>query len=127
MQHCVSEYDYQCKKGISSIFSLQKEVEGEAIKRLTTIEVGLPNNQIIQAKAKCNQEPDSKSLELINIWINNSKVNRKKKMAFERPFQQEVNLGAQRRATEQHGDNFLWIIKIIFWILYFILRFSLMT
>jgi len=127
MQHCVSEYDYQCKKGTSSIFSLQKEVEGEAIKRLTTIEVGLPNNQIIQAKAKCNQEPDSKSLELINIWINNSKVNRKKKMAFERPFQQEVNLGAQRRATEQHGDNFLWIIKIIFWILYFILRFSLMT
>jgi len=124
MQHCVSEYDNECKGGISSIFSLQREIEGEPIKRLVTLEIGLPNYEIVQAKAKCNQEPNCKSNELINLWINNSKVRRKKEMAYEIPIQQQINVRAmeQRHITEQQDYNSIWIGKLIFWILYFILK-----
>jgi len=54
MQHCVSEYDNECKGGISSIFSLQREIEGEPIKRLVTLEIGLPNYEIVQASQIVN-------------------------------------------------------------------------
>jgi len=87
MQHCVFEYDDDCEEGRCSIFSLRQEIEGEPMKRLVTLEVELPSFEIVQAKAKCNQEPDGKSVELINHWIKNSQVRQKAEVAYERPYQ----------------------------------------
>ncbi|WP_299121473.1 PcfJ domain-containing protein [uncultured Winogradskyella sp.] len=128
MQHCVSEYDDDCDEGRCSIFSLRQEVEGKLIKRLVTLEIELPSNVIVQAKAKCNQEPDSKSVELINYWINNSQVRRKKEMEYQRQNQPQVQQQAYARLVErrqmtknQDYDSAL-VLKIIFWILYILFR-----
>jgi len=45
-------------------------------------------------------------------------------MAYEIPIQQQINVRAmeQRHITEQQDYNSIWIGKLIFWILYFILK-----
>ncbi len=134
MQHCVSEYAEDCDEGRCSIFSLRREVEGEPMKRLATVEIELPSFEIVQAKAKCNQEIDSKSVELINLWISNSQVRRKREMGYERPYQpQNQERTAHARLIERRqmsgneaGDyNLVLILKVIFWIAYLILRMSM--
>ena len=116
MQHCVAEYDDDCVAEQCSIFSLRQIVEGEPIKRLATLEIGLPSFQIVQAKAKCNQEPDSKSMELINHWIDNSQLRRKAKEVYqpqqpvERPVQARVY---QSRSEPVFNKNTVYIIWLI--------------
>ncbi|MEO1033848.1 MAG: PcfJ domain-containing protein [Bacteroidota bacterium] len=107
MQHCVSEYDDDCEEGRCSIFSLRQEVEGEPIKRLVTLEIELPSYEIVQAKAKCNQEPDSKSMELISHWINNSQVRRKAEIEHGQPYrpQQRVEQPVHARAYEVRQNS----------------------
>ncbi|WP_299883279.1 PcfJ domain-containing protein [uncultured Lacinutrix sp.] len=128
MQHCVSEYDDDCDEGRCSIFSLRQEIEGKPMKRLVTLEIELPSYTIVQAKAKCNQDPDSKSVELINHWINNSQVRRKKEMEYERPYQAHgqqqayARLVERRQMTEKQNYDSTLVLKIIFWIMYFILK-----
>lgn len=87
MQHCVSSYDEDCNEGRSTIFSLVKEVGGEPAKRLVTVEVELPSYEIVQVKAKCNQEPDKKSREMINHWVNNSQVKNRGEIEYQRQYQ----------------------------------------
>ena len=106
MQHCVSEYDEDCEEGRCSIFSLRQEVDGEPMKRLVTLEVELPSYQIVQAKAKCNQEPDYKSMELINHWIDHSQLRRKAEIAPQQAYrpQQHVEQPVRARAYEVRQD-----------------------
>jgi len=128
MQHCVAEYDEDCVEERCSIFSLRKEVEGEPIKRLATLEIELPTFEVVQAKAVCNQEPDFKSMEMINQWINNSQLRRKTERVYQPP--EEVQYGPRaydrlverRQMTERSDYDSALLVKIIFWILYILLR-----
>lgn len=124
MQHCVSEYDEDCEEGRCTIFSLRQEVEGQLTKRLATLEIELPSYELVQAKARCNQEPDSKSRELINQWINNSQVTSKAVMDFHRQNEPRVydRMIERRQMTEGSGYDSAILLKVIFWILYFILK-----
>ena len=128
MQHCVAEYDDDCVAEQCSIFSLRQLVEGEPMKRLVTLEIGLPSFQIVQAKAKCNQEPDSKSMELINHWIDNSQLKRKAEEVYQQPYQPQngprayERLVDRRQMTERSDYDSALLVKIIFWILYILLR-----
>jgi len=128
MKHCVAEYDEDCLEQSCAIFSLRKEVEGEPIKRLVTLEVGLLNFEIVQAKAVCNQEPDKKSLELINYWVKNSQV---KQQVFEE-YQQVQPLAYQRmverrQINERQEYDSALMIKVFFWILYILFRIMMMN
>ncbi len=125
MQHCVAEYDNDCEEGRCSIFSLRKEIEGEPVKRLVTLEIGLPSYEIVQAKSKCNQQPDRKSMELINHWIDNSQLRQKSEVVYHQPQnepQAYERLVERRQMNERQGYDSALVLKIIFWILYFILR-----
>lgn len=128
MKHCVAEYDEDCLEQSCAIFSLRKEVKGEPIKRLVTLEVGLLNFEIVQAKAVCNQEPDKKSLELINYWVNNSQV----KQQVVEEYQQVQPLAYQRmverrQINERQEYNSALMIKVFFWILYILFRIMMMN
>ena len=127
MHHCVSEYDEECMDGTSSIFSLRCYEEGEPVKRLATLEVELPENMLVQAKAKYNQDPDAKSLELIEKWVKEAKLKTRHEVASERAYQ--APQGAHARALERRElranedtNATIMILKIVFWLLYFIFR-----
>ncbi|MGY3795875.1 PcfJ domain-containing protein [Aquimarina sp. 433] len=128
MQHCVAEYDTDCQNKRCAIFSLQKEVEGEPIKRLVTLEIGLPEYQIRQAKAKYNEEPDAKSLELINHWINNSQIRRTKEMDYETPYQHQLNVRPVRNVMQSaESYDTVDVLKVLVWILYIIIKMMLIS
>ena len=119
MHHCIAEYDIDCVDGESAVFSLRKETEEEPINRLVTIEVCLKEKQIIEAKAKFNEEPNNIALNLIELWVNNSQLNKVKEMIVEAPNQQELNV---QNVTINDEYNVIVIVKVIFWIIYFIAK-----
>jgi len=54
-------------KGDTTIWSLRLRVkDGE--KRIATIEVNPRRRAIIQVRAKCNQRPGSRSMEILRRW-----------------------------------------------------------
>jgi len=125
MQHCVAEYDLNCREGQSSIFSLQQEVEGGSVKRLATLEVELPSYQLVQAQAKCNGPLDNKTRELVNLWISRSEVQPVQRTRHPALNQRAAVVRAPRRERANDYDSgVIMIIKVIFWLLYFILRYS---
>ena len=116
MQHCVAEYGDDCVAKQCSVFSLRQIVEGEPIKRLATLEIELKSFQIVQAKAKCNQEPESKSMELINHWIDNSQLRRKAEEAYQSREQVEQPIQArvyQSKSEPVFNKNTVYIIWLI--------------
>ncbi|NRA92702.1 MAG: PcfJ domain-containing protein [Psychroserpens sp.] len=116
MQHCVAEYGDDCVAKQCSVFSLRQIVEGEPIKRLATLEIELKSFQIVQAKAKCNQEPESKSMELINHWIDNSQLRRKSEEAYQSREQVEQPIQArvyQSKSEAVFNKNTVYIIWLI--------------
>lgn len=122
MQHCVGEYDHDCKVKNCTIFSLQKIVEGASIKRLATIEVRLPEYEIAQAKAKFNDVPDKKSFELIDTWIDNSQVKPRKKMDYERQYYVNDGVVENIQSNSENQGAIIAAVKIILWLLYFIMK-----
>ncbi len=122
MKHCVSEYDKDCNDGICSIFSLQQEIDGEPSKRLVTLEIGLSNYELVEAKAKYNEEPDRRISEMINTWINNSEVQKKRSATCEMPLQVQEGI-QERRGINIPYDEIAVLVKLIFWALYFLFRY----
>ncbi|MDC8004261.1 PcfJ domain-containing protein [Aureisphaera galaxeae] len=125
MQHCVAEYDTDCHDGEAAIFSLQKEVAGEPVKRLATLEVSLPEYELVQAKAKYNAEPDRKSQELLNLWMEQTQVKRKNEVGYEAPYQaqaQMVNVAHRRARNNDNDIEIGWIVRIVLWIGYLIMK-----
>ena len=124
MQHCVSEYDEDCKAKQCAIFSLRKEVVGQPVEHLATLEINVPNYHIVQAKAKYNQDLDAKSVELINHWIAHSKVRRKNDMAYNVPYDQHAHVRAieRRTMTEGYSSSVCEIVRVLFLILYVVIR-----
>ncbi|CAL2078002.1 PcfJ domain-containing protein [Tenacibaculum sp. 190524A05c] len=126
MHHCVAEYDDDCKDKACTIFSLQRQVEGEPMKRMVTIEVGLPEREILQAQAKYNEEPDKKSAELIDLWMTNAKIKKPKAVSYE-TYQVQANVAGEGNNRVVHvpsSDNYDMseVARVIFWILYFIFK-----
>lgn len=67
MHHCVYAYANRCRHGETTIWSLRLRAAGEE-KRMVTIEVDPQKRSIVQAKAKCNACPGSRSGEIIRQW-----------------------------------------------------------
>lgn len=128
MQHCVAEYDEECYDGTSSIFSLQMQEEGKEPERLATLEVGFPRMEIVQAKAKYNQEPNAKALEMMNHWITNSKLNRRSRMGYERPHHDVAYARAvEREHMTDQGWDITWVVRIIWIVIYLLFVISRAT
>lgn len=121
MHHCVAEYDADCKDSSSAIFSLRKEVEGGLTKRLATIEVDLQEKQIFETKAKYNEEPNQKSLELIDLWIKNAQIDKIEEVVY------QINDNDTVVNNVRYADDYdtAVVVKVILWILYFILKATL--
>ncbi len=67
MRHCVYTYANLCRRGQTTIWSLRLRVkDGE--KRLATIEADPRKRAILQVRAKCNQCPGLRSLEIMRQW-----------------------------------------------------------
>ena len=65
MRHCVYTYADRCRRGETSIWSLRLRVkDGE--KRMATVEVTPRRRAIVQVRAKCNQRPGSRSIEILS-------------------------------------------------------------
>jgi hypothetical protein len=95
--------------------------EGKEPERLATLEVGFPRMEIVQAKAKYNQEPNAKALEMMNHWITNSKLNRRSRMGYERPHQPVAYRRMVEREQMRTQDlDITWVLRLIFWVLYFL-------
>ncbi|WP_296381869.1 PcfJ domain-containing protein [Winogradskyella sp.] len=123
MQHCVAEYDEDCEIGDSRIFSLQSQAENEAPTRLATIEIALPSFEIVQAKAKYNQEPNKKTMMLIEDWIKSSNIKKVKKVI---PNYEPIAHARAVERTEMNNFDFgaTLIFRIILLILYLFLMFG---
>lgn len=119
MQHCVAEYDEDCSDGTCSIFSLQMQEEGKALERLATLEVEFPRMEIVQAKAKYNQEPNEKALEMMNHWITNSKLKRRSRMGYERSHEPVAYRRMVEREEMRTQDlDITWVVRIIWMVIY---------
>ena len=67
MHHCVYSYMNRCRRRETTIWSLRLRAEGEE-KRMVTIEVDRYKRAIVQARAKCNRWPGTRSGEIIRQW-----------------------------------------------------------
>jgi len=67
MRHCVFTYANLCWRGETTIWSLRLRVN-DTEKRMATIEVDPRQRAIIQVRAKCNQRPGGRSLEIMRQW-----------------------------------------------------------
>lgn len=75
MQHCVALYASRCKKGHTTIWSLQvHDDESKTSKRLATIEVWPSSRVINQVRGKSNSWPSEKVIQLIREWARNEKL-----------------------------------------------------
>ena len=77
LDHCVAEYDEDCHDGDSAIFSLRKEVMGKPVERLATLEVKLEGRELVQAKAKNNDDPSPDAAKMITRWMGEAGVGQK--------------------------------------------------
>lgn len=125
MHHCVAEYDKDCKEGVSTIFSLQRVYEDKLIERLATIEVGLSEKKIIEAKAKFNEEPSERSLQMIDLWVNSSQI-KGNYDAVE--YENYINAAAIENANHvNENDDFDTTARIVFWIIFLIFKAILLS
>jgi hypothetical protein len=67
MHHCVYTYVNRCRRGETTIWSLRLRAGGEE-KRMVTIEVNPHKRAIVQARAKCNRWPGTRSSEILRQW-----------------------------------------------------------
>lgn len=119
MRHCVADYDEDCYEYQSAIFSLQKEVLGQPAERLATIEVGLPDLNIVQAKAKYNEEPCMKTVEMIDNWINSSTIKKNTSTIDQQEYQPIVyQRMVEREQMRTQNLDIVWVFRLIFWLLY---------
>jgi hypothetical protein len=67
MDHCVATYTAYCAKRTSTIWSVG--IEGsDGRERVATVEVDPASREVVQAKAKSNEEPDPSCLVMLRQW-----------------------------------------------------------
>ncbi|HCN76842.1 MAG TPA: hypothetical protein DIT13_06565 [Verrucomicrobiales bacterium] len=64
MRHCVASYARRCESGLCAVFSVRR---GGI--RVLTVEVGLPQKEILQIRGSCNRAPHVSELEVVNQWF----------------------------------------------------------
>ncbi|MXN92554.1 hypothetical protein GR160_15095 [Flavobacterium sp. Sd200] len=75
MSHCVADYADDCAEGGSAIFSLRKFVRGkDGYQTLATLEVLLPECNIVQAKARFNGNIDAQAHKIVVQWAVKEKL-----------------------------------------------------
>ena len=75
MKHCVGGYRRACQRGYSAIFSLRESnEEGQTMRSIMTIEVSRKTRRIVQAKAKWNDWPSHKELEILEAWASRNQL-----------------------------------------------------
>ena len=68
MKHCVSSYAFYCEKGKSAIFSLRKYSDAGLMDIMATIEVSIPTQRVVQAKAKMNRPISEEARKCMGAW-----------------------------------------------------------
>ncbi len=68
MKNCVGTYAFYCAKGKSAIFSLRKYSGGILLDIMATIEVNLPLQRVVQAKAKMNKPVSGEAKKYMEAW-----------------------------------------------------------
>jgi PcfJ-like protein len=68
MKHCVGSYAFYCAKGKSAIFSLRKYSGGVLLDIIATIEVSIPSQRVVQAKAKMNKPISDEARKYMETW-----------------------------------------------------------
>ncbi len=71
MKHCVGSYAFYCAKGRSAIFSLRKYSGGILLDIIATIEVSIPLQRVVQAKAKMNKPISDEARKYMEMWATN--------------------------------------------------------
>ncbi len=67
MDHCVATYTAWCAKRLTTIWSVSIE-GGDGHERAVTVEVNPASREIVEAKARCNEEPDESCLVILRQW-----------------------------------------------------------
>lgn len=67
MDHCVATYTSRCAKRTSTIWSVRIERQGSR-ERVVTVEIDPESREVVQAKARSNEEPDEPCLEILRRW-----------------------------------------------------------
>jgi hypothetical protein len=73
MNHCVATYYSSCVGGSASIWSMTREDAYGNAKRLITIELN-GRGKIQQARGYCNQTPNLKEYELMQLWAEKERL-----------------------------------------------------
>lgn len=68
MQHCVSGYSQSCAAGISTIWSMSRNDNGNP-SQVLTIEVNPKRRVILQARGRNNREPSETEFEVLRQWF----------------------------------------------------------
>jgi len=68
MRHCVQTYEDSCQNKSSAIFSLRVRFGNGREKILATLEVSPKEKEIVQAKAKCNEDISKTADTLMRLW-----------------------------------------------------------
>jgi hypothetical protein len=67
MDHCVATYTAWCAKRLTTIWSVG--IEGaDGRERMATVEVNPASREIVQVKARSNEEPDESRLAIVMRW-----------------------------------------------------------
>ncbi len=67
MDHCVATYTAWCAKRVSTIWSVAIEGAGGR-ERVVTVEVNPASREVVQAKARSNEDPDEPCLAILRQW-----------------------------------------------------------
>ena len=67
MQHGVADYEGLVLEGVSAIWSVQVEA-GHRQQRALTVEVRPNNRTVVQARGKCNRQPNSDERKVLELW-----------------------------------------------------------
>lgn len=67
MQHCVGDYHWDCKSGMSSIWSLRHYQKG-VLRSIVTIDIDRKKRRIVQARGRFNRIPDQRYQKVILEW-----------------------------------------------------------
>ncbi len=67
MEHCVATYTESCARRLTTIWSVGMETS-EGRQRVLTVEVNPASREVVQAKARCNEEPDESSMAILKDW-----------------------------------------------------------
>ena len=73
MKHCVAEYTAACERRISTIWSVRIQGPGGP-ERAATVEVDPASREVVQARSKCNADPNEECLAMLKRWADSQSI-----------------------------------------------------